>query len=137
MSKYSDDEWNAMVELLTYVAAADRRTIGETDVEVWLDAAVDGQWPSMEAAQRAVRVHRSEQPGKWLEPGHVTQVLARVRREASASYRPPMDRDIPHEVLNDPAAYQAHMRDAAARHQTQVMTAFASGRQQLAIEAAS
>lgn len=137
MADWTDEQWDDIVDLLTYIAAADRRTIGTTDVRVWLDAAQDGDWPSIEFAYRAVRLHRREQPGKWLEPGHVTRVLDRVRDDARRSYVPPTDRDMPREVLNDPAAYQRYMRDAVQAHQDAVMAAFAGGHRVLAIEGAS
>lgn len=132
-----DDQWNAMVHLLTYLAVSDRRTTGDVDVKVWLDAAQDGEWPSIEFAYRAVRLHRREQPGKWLEPGHVSAILDRLRAEARRSYVPPTDRDMPEEVLSDPVAYQRYMLDAARRHQETVLSAFAGGQRVLAIAGAS
>lgn len=137
MNDYSDEQWNAMIDLLTYVAAADRRTIGDTDVRVWLDGAADGQWPSIQAALRAVRLHRREQPGKWLEPGHVSCILDRVREEARRSYQAPKDQDIPEEILDDPAKYQRYMRAAVEAHQSEAMAAFVRGESRVAIEAAS
>ena len=136
MSEYSDEQWNAMVDLLTYVAAADRRTIGDTDVKVWLDAATDAAWPSMTAAYRAVVKHRNEQPGKWLEPGHVTAQIERVRRHASSTYQRPTDQQIPMDVLSDPAAYRRYMTQKAAAHQAACMAAFERG-DQLALEASA
>jgi hypothetical protein len=132
-----DDQWNAMVHLLTYLAIADRRTTGDVDVKVWLDAAQDGDWPSIDFAYRAVRLHRREQPGKWLEPGHVTAILDRLRAEARRSYVPPTDRDMPQHVLDDPVAYQRYMRDAAALHQASVLADFVVGHRRLAIAGAS
>ena len=136
MSEYTDEQWDEMVDLLTYIAAADRRTIGNTDVKVWLDAATDAGWPSMTAAYRAVVKHRNEQPGKWLEPGHVTCILDRVRRQASATYQRPTDQQIPMDVLSDPNAYRRHMIRKAQEHQAAYMAAFECG-DQLAIEASA
>lgn len=137
MPAWTDDQWDDIVDLLTYVAAADRRTVGRTDVRVWLDAAQDGEWPSIEFAYRAVRLHRREQPGRWLEPGHVTRILDRLRDEASRTYVPPTDRDMPREVLNDVRLYQRFMVDAARRHREAVLAEFAGGKPMLAIEGAS
>lgn len=136
-TEYSNEQWNEMVNLLTYVAAADRRTVSEVDVQVWLEAATDGQWPSIEAAYRAVRLHRREQPGKWLEPGHVSVILDRVRQQARASYVPPAAETIPRDVLASPTKYQAYMCEAARRHQAETMAAFAGGTQRLALQAVS
>ncbi len=68
---------NDVVDVLSVVAAASRRTVGETDVDVW--QAVIGN-DDKQLALRAVRDHLAECPGVWLEPGHVHQrVRAYVR----------------------------------------------------------
>ena len=72
---------NDVIDVLTAVAAANRRTVGEGDVDVW--QAVIGDLPKDDALQ-AVRDHLREQPGVWLEPGHVYQrarTLVRDRLE--------------------------------------------------------
>lgn len=72
---------NHVIDVLTAVAAANRRTVGEGDVDVW--QAVIGDLPKDDALQ-AVRDHLREQPGVWLEPGHVYQrvrILIRDRLE--------------------------------------------------------
>jgi hypothetical protein len=72
---------NDVIDVLTAVAAADRRTVGHADVDVW--QAVIGDLPK-EPALHAVRDHLREQPGVWLEPGHIYQrarVLMRDRLE--------------------------------------------------------
>jgi hypothetical protein len=77
-----------VIDVLTAVAAATRRTVGTADVEVW--QAVIGDLPLMgmvkgkreNLALLAVRDHLKECPGVWLEPGHVFQrVRAFVRDE--------------------------------------------------------
>lgn len=66
-----------VVDVLSVVAAATRRTVGETDVDVW--QAIIGD-DNRELALRAVRDHLADKPGVWLEPGHVHQrVRAMVR----------------------------------------------------------
>lgn len=64
-----------VIDVLSVVAAATRRTVGNADVEIW--QAVMGDLPK-EPALKAVRAHLRECPGVWLEPGHI---VARVRAE--------------------------------------------------------
>ncbi|OHT57303.1 zinc finger domain-containing protein [Mycobacteroides chelonae] len=69
---------NDVIDVLTAVAAADRRTVGETDVDVW--QAVIGDLPRS-LALTAVRDHLRENPGVWLEPGHVYGRVKVMRRD--------------------------------------------------------
>lgn len=69
---------NEVIDVLTAVAAADRRTVGEADVTVW--CAVIGDLPK-EDALRAVVDHFRECPGVWLEPGHVVAGVRAIRRD--------------------------------------------------------
>ena len=57
-----------VIDVLTAVSAADRRTVGQADVDVW--QAVIGDLPK-DLAFQAVRDHLREKPGVWLEPGHI------------------------------------------------------------------
>lgn len=59
-----------VIDVLTAVAAADRRTVGAADVDVW--QAVIGDLPR-DFALKAIRAHLQEHPGVWLEPGHIYQ----------------------------------------------------------------
>jgi len=66
-----------VIDVLTVVAAATRRTVGQADVEIW--QGVIGN-DDKQLALRAVRDHLAECPGVWLEPGHVHQrVWAMIR----------------------------------------------------------
>ncbi|WP_131806222.1 hypothetical protein [Mycolicibacterium conceptionense] len=67
-----------VVDVLTVVAAADRRTVGDADVDVW--HAVLDDLP-VELAFEAVRDHLREQPDTWIQPGHVYQRIRKLRRE--------------------------------------------------------
>jgi hypothetical protein len=69
---------NDVIDVLSVVAAASRRTIGETDVDVW--QAVIGE-DDKQLALKAVRDHLAECPGVWLEPGHVHQRCRTYRRD--------------------------------------------------------
>lgn len=127
-----------LARVLVLVGAIDRKVPTEEEIRIelpaWRAMAIEGEWPSFEAVQRAVVVYRTEHPDFPLRPGHITQTLQRVRQSARASFVRPTDRDMPAKVLDDPAAYQRFMREAVQRHEASVMAAFAGG-QRLAIEA--
>lgn len=67
--------------LLATVQAGDRRTVGETDVEMWFRVA--GEVP-LEFARSAVIDHFRDFPGVWLEPGHIVQRWKDFRRDQIA-----------------------------------------------------
>lgn len=69
---------NEIIDLLTVIAAGDRRTVGKTDVDFWLT--VVGDVPK-DLALEAVRRHFRERPGVWLEPGHIVQGAREIQRE--------------------------------------------------------
>lgn len=67
-----------VIDVLSVVAAATRRTVGQTDVDVW--QTVIGDLPR-DLALRAVRDHLKHKPGIWLEPGHVYEGARAIRRD--------------------------------------------------------
>jgi hypothetical protein len=66
---------NDVVDILTAVAATDHRTVGDWDVAMW--EKILGPYERY-AALTAVVEHFEQQPGVWLEPGHV---VARIRQK--------------------------------------------------------
>ena len=70
-----------IVDVLSFVAAGDRRTVGDADVEMWF--LVMGDVPK-DFALHAVVAHRRECPGTWLEPGHIVQRWKDDRRDQLA-----------------------------------------------------
>ena len=75
-----------VIDVLSVVAAATRRTVGEADVKIWQEI-IGGD--DKQLALRAVRDHLAECPGVWLEPGHVHQrvrafVRDQLERESDA-----------------------------------------------------
>lgn len=104
---------NDVIDVLSLVAAATRRTIGETDVEIW--GSIIGPLPK-ELAMEAVRDHLRDKPGVWLEPGHVYQRAREIGRERNTR---PSD------------AYQALCDSKAAPDEDPAVTA----RRRAAIEA--
>lgn len=126
--------------LLTIIEAAEKsgREPTDEDVRLWQAFATEGAWESYDAALRAYVVHRSEQPNFPLRPGHITQVLERVRREASADFNR-RELDPPQAALDDPREYARWVRTEGARHRAAVMARFVAGDRPAlrAIEAAS
>lgn len=74
-----------VIDVLTVIAAADRRTVGEADVNVWLTV-LDDQ--PLDLALAAVRDHLREQPDTWVQPGHVYQRIRKMRRDRGQSTVP-------------------------------------------------
>lgn len=77
-----------VIDILTVVAASDRRTVGQADVDVW-QAIIGDLFKDL--ALQAVRDHMRDRPGVWLEPGHVYQ-------RARAIHRDELDRTSPPEI---------------------------------------
>lgn len=75
-----------VIDILTAVSAGDRRTVGQSDVEVW--QAIIGELPK-DFALQAVRDHMRDRPGVWLEPGHVYQRARALRRDELDRASPP------------------------------------------------
>lgn len=114
-------EWNDVVDILTVVTMADRRTTGELDVQWWLVQANYGQWPSKDFAIAAVIKHAAERPDVWLNPGHITCIWNDVRREANRSFVPPVPSL---DVLNDPKANHEAIEQARLQHQQRAVEEF-------------
>lgn len=72
---------NDVIDVLTVVAAATRRTVGEADVTIW--AGIIGELDK-DLALQAVRDHLRHKPGVWLEPGHVYEGARAIRRDQIA-----------------------------------------------------
>lgn len=67
-----------VIDVLSVVAAATRRTVGEIDADVW--QAVIGECDK-QLALRGVRDHLRECPGVWIEPGHILERVRSYRRD--------------------------------------------------------
>jgi hypothetical protein len=67
-----------VIDVLTVVAAATRRTVGAADVDIWQE--VMGHCDK-QLSLKAVRAHLRERPGVWLEPGHVVAGVRAIRNE--------------------------------------------------------
>ncbi|MFB4320651.1 hypothetical protein [Actinomadura sp. 21ATH] len=67
-----------VIDLLTEIAARDRRTIGKADVTVWAFDIGDLDFAD---ARTAVADHFREEPGVWLEAGHVRRRVRKMRAD--------------------------------------------------------
>lgn len=75
-----------IVDLLTYAAACDQRTVGEADVLVWFDMLAPLDYAT---AAEAMRQHYRRQPDVRLKPGHLWQMCAtRTDGDAADNARP-------------------------------------------------
>lgn len=68
---------NEVIDLLTAVAAHDRRTVGQSDVDVWLTTIGDLPYPR---CLMALAAQIRECPGVWIEPGHIAQRVIAERK---------------------------------------------------------
>ena len=93
-----------LARLLVLVGAIDRRIPTQdeirADLPAWRAMAIEGRWPSFEAARRAIIVHRTRNPDYALRPGHITRILREVERDAASTYRrPPLPPELKHGPL--------------------------------------
>ncbi|GAA2376401.1 hypothetical protein [Gordonia cholesterolivorans] len=70
------------IDLLTVIAAYDRRSSGEGDIAAWSEAARRAGWTFPEAVE-AVHAYFAES-SKWLMPGDVTERIRVARRQPAA-----------------------------------------------------
>ncbi|AVO21674.1 hypothetical protein I5I01_gp69 [Mycobacterium phage MooMoo] len=98
-----------VVDVLSVVAAATRRTVGHADVEVW--QGVIGDLPK-DLALQAIRDHLRHKPGVWLEPGHVYEGARAIRRDQLAR-----------ETAEEREARQAALDAKAAEDRIEAITA--------------
>lgn len=102
--------WDETVDLLKVVTAKDRRTIGEGDIHFWFAVARQADWPSLDFAIAAVVRFASDQPGAWLEPGHITAYWRDLKREAGGRFEGVAPT---RENIDDPRAQQIANKEAA------------------------
>jgi hypothetical protein len=69
---------NDVIDLLTIVQVGDNRTVGETDIGFWFGML--GPFDKDDCLD-AILAHRRDQPGVWLEPGHVSGRVRAARRD--------------------------------------------------------
>lgn len=104
---------NEVVDLLSTVAAHDRRTVGQVDVDVWNTTI--GDLP-LGACLRALAAQIRECPGVWIEPGHIAQrVIAERRAEREKEHTRELLGEI--QDRNDRfqiERHQAHMAEITA-----------------------
>jgi hypothetical protein len=69
-----------VIDLLTIIAQIDNRSIGDPEIVIWQE--LIGRYAKDDCLQ-AIMDHRSQEPGVWLEPGHVVK---RVRAAVNDRY---------------------------------------------------
>lgn len=96
-------------QLLAVLTAYDRRTVGETDVQVWAHALADIRLG--DAVEAVHQHHRTT--SEWLDPYKLRKLVSAVRAERLARH----DHELvpPPELSEDPAAAVAWLREERAR----------------------
>lgn len=101
-----------VVDLLTLIAARDRRTLGKADVTVW---AFDIGDLDYDDACQAVADHFREDPDTWLMAGHVRKRVKAIREARIGPAGPGLSPIPPPADPDDPQAYLAALRQQQAR----------------------
>lgn len=109
--------------LLEWALCGDNRNIDKANVMLWREVAKQGGW-TYEQGVRAVIEHRTYKPGVYLEPGHVTQRVAEVRKDIRTRWYAPAP---PLELADDPAAEIAWRRRAIAEFVDRNLSLWAQG----------
>lgn len=95
-----------VIDLLTLIQSYDRRTVGRADVAAWL--LVVGDLPFSDAHEAALGHYRESR--EWIMPA---DVRSRVRAIQAARLAVTPIPAPPPELLDDEAAYRAHLRASA------------------------
>ena len=101
-----------MIDLLSLIAARDRRTIGKADVAVWMEDIGDLDFND---ARRAVADHFREEPDTWLMAGHVRRRVQAMRAERLGPPGPGLSPQIPAADPDDVQGYLRALREQRAR----------------------
>jgi hypothetical protein len=107
--------------LLDIVVRGDRRTTSPADVDYWAAMAAEGRW-TYATAMRALVIFRTEHPGEWLDPAHLTAIIRQARHRAAETFVEPD----PPAALPRPT-YPAWKRARLAEHIDRVLDAWADG----------
>lgn len=110
-------------KLSKLIAARDKRTIGDADLDLWLIMSQAGGWTYRQAV-RAFVEHTNSRPGEWFEPGHVTQRVAELRKQIRERWYCP---DPPRELGSDPRSEIEWRRQAAEEFVQRNLDRWASG----------
>lgn len=98
-----------VIDLLTFMASYDRRTVGEADVKAWYLAIGD---LSFGDAMGAVAKHYGRDSTDWMMPKHVRDGVKAIRAERVArSVIPAPSPDL----TDDPRAYQRALTEGIKR----------------------
>jgi hypothetical protein len=116
-----------IIDLLTTVAAHDQRTVGEADVEAWLDVATEAGW-TYPLARRAIRdyhVRGGDKPR--IRPAHITDAIEAARETVRRTVLR-SDLTPPRELADDPRAEIAWRREYVRTATEAALAAWAEGR---------
>jgi hypothetical protein len=116
-----------VIDVLTAIAAADRRTVGEADVDLWSAALNAAGVASRADAIQAVVGHFAES-SEWLMPAHVVRGVKAIRKARVAAAEE-ADGLVPNVDPDDAPAFVAERRAilASAADGTLNAEAYAAG----------
>lgn len=125
---------NETIALLALVAAYDRRTVGEADVEAWHTIATECGWTFPLARRALIDYKKRGGDRPWLQPAHITDAIEAAR---ATIRRQVFSRDLvpPKHLADDPRAELEWRRQHIAAITERALTAWASGQQLPQLEA--
>lgn len=106
---------------LKAIAVSDRRTTGEGDLQYWATMAQEDRW-TLPTAMRALIIFRKANPDKWLNPGHISDIIRDARRKAAETFVVPPE---PEGIKN--ADLPKWHRAQIAAHQDRLLAAWSVG----------
>lgn len=111
---------NQVVRLLALAAAADQRTTGQADVDLWSLVAVAERW-STETAARVIAEHAAAGGDRpRITPAAITARIRDIRRQAAATFELPV---IPDHVSD--TDYPRWLREQRDRHVSALLARWA------------
>lgn len=107
--------------LLKMVGVGDNRTTGTPNAEYWALMAQQGGW-TWKTAVRALVQFRTQHPGTWMDPGHITAIIKDAREKAALSFVVP---DYPEDL--SPPQYAEWYRARKDEHVDRILAGWTKG----------
>ncbi|HEY2766254.1 MAG TPA: hypothetical protein VGJ13_19915 [Pseudonocardiaceae bacterium] len=110
-----------LTSLLKMVGRGDNRTTGTANAEYWALMAQQGGW-TWKTAVRALVQFRTQHPGTWMDPGHITAIIKDAREKAALSFVVP---DYPEDL--PPPEYAEWYRARKNEHVDRILAGWSKG----------
>lgn len=112
-----------VIDLLTLVAASDKRTVGQADVEIWHAVANADRW-TFALARRALIEHQRHND-VMIKPAHINAIIDAARQRARSKFTE--DVSPPRELRDDPRGEIGWRRDRAQTYVEAALDAWSHG----------